>query len=43
MFLAVPCGMWDFSSPTRDGTRPLHWKLRILTTELPEKSLCIFH
>ena len=20
-FLAAPCGMWDLSSPTRDGTR----------------------
>ena len=20
MFLAVPCGLWDFSFPTRDGT-----------------------
>ena len=29
LFLAVPCGMWDLSCPTRDQTRiPLHWKVK---------------
>ena len=28
-------GMWDLSSPTRDRTMPLKWKLGILTIGLP--------
>lgn len=36
--LAPPHGMWDPSSPTRDGALPLHWQLRALTLGLPRKS-----
>ena len=37
-FLAVPQGMWDLSSLTRDRTRaPLKWKCRVSTTGLPGK------
>ena len=35
-FLAVPLGMWDFSSPTRDRTRTCSIGSRALTTrEVP--------
>ena len=34
--IGEPWGMWDLSSPTRNGT--LHWKHRILTTGQPGKS-----
>ena len=38
-FLAVPHSMWDLSSPTRDHTHALNWKLGVLTNGLPGKSL----
>ena len=38
-FLAVPSGMKDSDSPTRDQTRSLHWKHRVLTTGPPGNSL----
>ena len=40
-FLAMPHGMWDLSSLTRDWTLnpcPLHWKCGVLTTRPPGKS-----
>ena len=38
-FLAMPHSMWDLSPSTRGQTcTPLHWKLGVLTTGLPEKS-----
>ena len=40
--LAASCSMRDPSSPTRDGTCvPMPWKHRVLTNELPEKSLLL--
>ena len=39
-FSAMPLGMWDLSSLTRDWTHaPLHWKLRVLITGAPGKLL----
>ena len=35
------CGMWYLSSLPRDRNHPLHWKLGILTTGLPGKSICL--
>ena len=35
-FLAVPHGVWDLTSTTRDELVPLHWKHGVLTTILPE-------
>ena len=42
-FSATPHSMWDPRSPTDQGLNmcPLHWKHRVLTTGLPEKSLRI--
>ena len=37
-FFFLPHGMWDLCSPTMDWG-PLEWKLRVLTTGLPENSL----
>ena len=38
--LAVPCGTWDLSFPNQTlNPWTLHWKFRVLTTGLPEKSL----
>ena len=40
-FLAVPYGLWDLNSLTRDLTlNSLQWKLRVLTTGPPGNSLC---
>ena len=39
LFLATLCGMWDFSSLTRDRIwGPLQWRHRVLTTGSPGKS-----
>ena len=37
-FLAVPCGMWDLNSPTKDRTRTPCSGIAILTTGSPGKS-----
>ena len=37
-FLAAPCGLWDFSSPTRDWTWALGSKCGVLTTGPPGNS-----
>ena len=38
-FYAMPCSMWDLSSPTnRLNWYPLHWECRVLTTGPPGKS-----
>ena len=42
-FLAIPQGMWDLSSLTRDWSCiPLHWKGRVLNIGLPGKPLIYF-
>ena len=42
-FLAIPLGMWDLNSPTRNlNLCPLKWKRRVLTTGLLEKALEFF-
>ena len=38
-FLAMPCSLWDLSSPTRDRFCAPAVEVWILTTELPGKSL----
>ena len=39
-FFAMLCSMWDLGSPTRNQILcPLCWKLRVLATGLPWKSL----
>ena len=43
LFLAMPGGVWDFSSLIRDRIPcTLIWKLGLLTTGLPENSLACF-
>ena len=40
LFLVMPCDMWDCQFPNQGSNLPLlHWKHRVLTTELPKKSL----
>ena len=38
----APCGMWDLSSQTQDGTCALYWRCGVLTSGPPEKSLKSF-
>ena len=40
-FLAMPHGLWNLSSPTRECTLALGGESRVLTTGLPGKFLCI--
>ena len=40
-FLAIPCGLWDLSSPTEGWTPALAVKVKVLATGLPGNSLII--